>query len=42
MKRNSLAKILAALQSMQHEVTIDPTVATRARAAVTRMLEVPV
>jgi quinolinate synthase len=40
MKRNSLAKILTALESMQHEVTIDPAVAVRARAAVTRMLEV--
>lgn len=40
MKRNSLEKILVALQTMQHEVSVDPAVATRARAAVTRMLAV--
>jgi quinolinate synthase len=42
MKRNDLAKILVALQTLQHEVTIDPFVAERARRAVTRMLEVGV
>lgn len=40
MKRNSLAKIRHSLESMTHEVTIDPTVADRARAAVDRMLSV--
>jgi quinolinate synthase len=39
MKRNSLPKILRALQTMQHEITIDPVVAVRARRAVERMLE---
>ncbi|MFN2448164.1 MAG: quinolinate synthase NadA [Candidatus Baltobacteraceae bacterium] len=38
MKRNTLPKILHSLQMMQHEVTIDPAVAVRARAAVDRML----
>lgn len=40
MKRNTLAKIRHALETMTHEVTIDPDVAERARAAVERMLEV--
>ena len=40
MKRNSLGAIRHALETMTHEVTIDPTVAVRARAAVDRMLEV--
>ncbi len=40
MKRNSLAKIRAGLETMQHEVTIDPEVADRARRAVERMLAV--
>ncbi len=39
MKRNTLPKVLHALQAMEFEVTIDPAVADRARAAVTRMLE---
>lgn len=39
MKRNTLPKILHSLQTMQYEVTIDPSVAVRARAAVERMLE---
>lgn len=39
MKRNSLPKILHSLQTMQYEVTIDPAVAERARAAVERMLD---
>lgn len=39
MKRNSLPKILTALQTMQYEVSIDPAVAERARRAVERMLE---
>jgi quinolinate synthase len=39
MKRNTLPKILRALENMEHEVTIDPAVAVRARAAVDRMLE---
>jgi quinolinate synthase len=40
MKRNSLAKILTALQTLQPEVTIEPELAGRARAAVARMLAV--
>jgi quinolinate synthase len=40
MKRNSLAKIRRALETMTHEVTIDPAVADRARLAVDRMLAV--
>ncbi len=39
MKRNTLPKILHSLQAMEYEVTVDPAVATRARAAVERMLE---
>ena len=38
MKRNTLPKVLHSLQTMQYEVTVDPSVATRARAAVERML----
>jgi quinolinate synthase len=38
MKRNTLPKILHSLQTMQYEVTIDPAIAQRARAAVDRML----
>ncbi|HEX5533961.1 MAG TPA: quinolinate synthase NadA [Actinomycetales bacterium] len=40
MKRNTLGTIRAALERNQHEVTIDPQVADRARAAVERMLAV--
>ena len=40
MKRITLGNIRAALETMQHEVTIEPTVAVRARRAVERMLEV--
>jgi quinolinate synthase len=40
MKRNTLAKIRRALETMTHEVTIDPEVADRARGAVERMLAV--
>lgn len=40
MKRNSLAKIRRSLQTLTHEVTIDPVVADRARLAVDRMLAV--
>src|SRR5690625_1489350 len=39
-KRNSLGNIRAALEQRRHEVTIDPDVADRARAAVERMLAV--
>jgi quinolinate synthase len=38
MKRNTLPKILHSLQTLQYEVTVDPHVAQRARAAVERML----
>ena len=40
MKRITLPKIRAALESMRHEVTIDPEVAGRARRAVERMLAI--
>ncbi len=40
MKRNTLAKIRHCLETLTHEVTIDPEVAERARLAVDRMLEV--
>jgi quinolinate synthase len=40
MKRISLSNIRTALENMEHEVTIDPVVADRARAAVERMLAV--
>jgi quinolinate synthase len=36
----TLPKILRSLQTMTHEVTVDPAVADRARRAVERMLEV--
>jgi len=39
MKRNTLPKILHSLETMQYEVTVDPAIAQRARAAVDRMLE---
>jgi quinolinate synthase len=38
MKRNTLPKVLHTLEAMEYEVTIDPAVAERARAAVDRML----
>ena len=40
MKRITLPKILTSLERLQHEVTVDPAVAGRARRAVERMLEV--
>ncbi len=40
MKRNTMASIRHALETMTHEVTIDAAVADRARAAVERMLAV--
>lgn len=40
MKRNTLGAIRHALETMTHEVTVDPEVADRARLAVDRMLEV--
>lgn len=40
MKRNTLARIRHSLETMTHEVTIDPEVAERARLAVDRMLQV--
>jgi quinolinate synthase len=38
MKRITLPKVLRALQTMEHEVLVEPSVATRAKAAVERML----
>src|SRR5205823_15135152 len=40
MKRITLPKILHSLETMTHEVTVDPAVASRAHAAVERMLAV--
>ena len=40
MKRITLEAILSALQNMQHEVTVDSAIASRARASVERMLAV--
>ncbi|WP_395696718.1 quinolinate synthase NadA [Methylocella sp.] len=40
MKRISLKNIRRALENMEHEVTIDPAVAERARLSVERMLQV--
>jgi len=40
MKRITLDKILRSLQTMQHEVKVDPAIAARAKAAVERMLAV--
>jgi quinolinate synthase len=40
MKRITLPKVLHSLRTLTHEVTIDPLVASRARRAVERMLEV--
>jgi quinolinate synthase len=39
MKRISLPKILNSLLTMTHEVTVDPVISARAKAAVDRMLE---
>ena len=40
MKRITLPGILHSLETMTHEVTVDPTIAARAHAAVERMLKV--
>ena len=40
MKQITLPKIRRTLETMQHEVTIDPAVAQPARRAVERMLEI--
>ena len=40
MKQITLPKIRRALETMRHEVTIDPAVAAAARRAVERMLEI--
>ena len=40
MKRITLPKIRRALETMTHEVTIDPTIAEAARRSVARMLAV--
>jgi quinolinate synthase len=42
MKRITLQGILKSLQTMTHEVTVDPAVAVRAKMAVERMLAVKV
>jgi quinolinate synthase len=40
MKRITLPKIRRALETMTHEVVVDPEVAERARQAVARMLTI--
>ena len=40
MKRITLPKIRHALETMKHEVTVDPAIADRARRAVERMLAI--
>jgi quinolinate synthase len=40
MKRITLPKILHSLEAMEYKVEVDPEVATRARRAVERMLEI--
>jgi quinolinate synthase len=40
MKRITLGNIRHALETMRHEVTIEPEIAARARLAVERMLAV--
>jgi quinolinate synthase len=42
MKRITLANILRSLETMEHQVEIEPRIAERARLAVERMLAVPV
>ena len=41
MKRITLENILEALVEDQHEVTVDPVIASRARDAVQRMIDLP-
>ena len=41
MKRISLPRILRSLQTMEHEILIDPEVADRARLAIERMIALP-
>ena len=41
MKRISLQNIYECLRDMKHEVTVDPDIAERARAAVQRMVDLP-
>lgn len=40
MKKNDLSKIIHTLRNMEHEIIIEPGLAEKARASVTRMLEV--
>lgn len=41
MRRNTLAKVLHALQTFEDEITVDPVVAERARRALVRMMDIP-
>jgi quinolinate synthase len=41
MKRITLPKILKSLETMQHEVLVDPAIAERARLAIERMIALP-
>ena len=40
MKKINLEKILHSLRTFEHEVLVDPEIADRAKASVTRMLEI--
>ena len=42
MRRNTLAKVLHALETFEDEITVDPIVAGRARRALQRMIDLPV
>jgi quinolinate synthase len=39
MRRNTLGKVLHALQTFEDEIVVDPEVADRARIAVQRMID---
>ena len=41
MKKITLAKILASLETMRHEILIDPEIAARARLSIERMIALP-
>jgi quinolinate synthase len=42
MRRNTLPKVLRALQTLTDEITVEPAVSERARRAVQRMIDLPV
>jgi quinolinate synthase len=41
MRRNTLAKVLHALQTFRDEIVVDPKIAGRAQRAVQRMMDIP-